>query len=271
MGLFFNRKNKRLIPNDMILLHEADDEKNKKDKDEEEDFTAGINNASEDESNDDNNNENTSSDNDVQDNETSDNTNNNEEEDFTAGVNDASEDESNDADDSESDETDDSTDDTENEEDNSEDIKNIEAELFSNLTPEQIAIRNTTLKNNYIELYKTIGSVLVRINDIPKTDNNNTTLQYITEKLLELRDMVDFNITVAYNTRTYIENNIIYQQCLSTLNAISDIMYNLETSDKNIADMKTANDIEDDEQNSIEDDESDNINNDLSTNSEDYL
>jgi hypothetical protein len=49
-------------------------------------------------------------------------------------------------------------------------------------------------------------------------------LKFITEKLLELREMIDYNITTAYSTRTYIENNIIYQQCIATLNAIADII-----------------------------------------------
>ena len=39
--------------------------------------------------------------------------------------------------------------------------------------------------------------------------------------------MIDFNITTAYQTRTYIENNIIYQQCIATLNAIGDIIDNI--------------------------------------------
>lgn len=107
------------------------------------------------------------------------------------------------------------------------DINKIEDELFSSLTPEQIAIKNHELKNQFIELYSIIGSTLVRINDISKTNENINVLKFITEKLLELREMVDFNVTTAYQTRTYIENNIIYQQCIATLNAIADIIDNI--------------------------------------------
>ena len=117
------------------------------------------------------------------------------------------------------------SDDDENDEDY--DINKIEDELFSSLTPEQIAIKNHELKNQFIELYSIIGSTLVRINDISKTNENINVLKFITEKLLELREMVDFNVTTAYQTRTYIENNIIYQQCIATLNAIADIIENI--------------------------------------------
>lgn len=107
------------------------------------------------------------------------------------------------------------------------DLDKIEDELFSSLTPEQIAIKNHELKNQFIELYSLIGTTLVRINDIPKSNENINILKFITEKLLELREMIDYNITTAYSTRTYIENNIIYQQCIATINTIADIINNI--------------------------------------------
>lgn len=124
------------------------------------------------------------------------------------------------------------------------DINKIEDELFSSLTPEQIAIKNHELKNQFIELYSIIGSTLVRINDISKTNDNINVLKFITEKLLELREMVDFNVTTAYQTRTYIENNIIYQQCIATLNAIADIIENipkLNDNNNKVDDEETEN------------------------------
>ena len=135
-----------------------------------------------------------------------------------------------------------STDNNESEENNSDDnqdqegedydINKIEDELFSSLTPEQIAIKNHELKNQFIEIYSIIGNTLVRINDISKSNDNINILKFITEKLLELREMIDYNITTAYQTRTYIENNIIYQQCIATLNAISDIIKNIPNANQ---------------------------------------
>ena len=125
----------------------------------------------------------------------------------------------------------DTDDNNEGEESDDYDINKIENELFSSLTPEQIAIKNYELKNQFIELYSIIGSTLVRINDISKSNENVNVLKFITEKLLELREMIDFNITTAYQTRTYIENNIIYQQCIATLNAIAEIIDNIPKLD----------------------------------------
>ena len=124
------------------------------------------------------------------------------------------------------------------------DLDKIEDELFSSLTPEQIAIKNHELKNQFIELYSLIGTTLVRINDIPKSNENINILKFITEKLLELREMIDYNITTAYSTRTYIENNIIYQQCIATINTIADIINNIP----NVNGGDSNKDHEDEEQ-----------------------
>ena len=105
-----------------------------------------------------------------------------------------------------------------------EDLQKIESELFSNLSPEQVEIKNKELKQRFIDVYGTIASVLIRINDIPKTDLNIDVLHFVTDKLMELRDLVDYNITKAFATKTYIENSINYQLCLSTLSSISDII-----------------------------------------------
>lgn len=136
-----------------------------------------------------------------------------------------------------------------------ESIKKIEEELFSSLSPEQIAIKNSELKGQFIELYTTIGSTLVRINDIPKSEDNIDVLKFVTDKLLELQDMVNFNVTTAYATRTYIENNIIYQQCIATLNAIADIIENIPKPNGELQDEEDEGESIEDEENSLEDSE----------------
>lgn len=169
--------------------------------------------------------------------------------DYTADASgDGSEEESEDTD---TDDGEENTDEETEDDSSFENLKKIESELFSSLTPEQITIKNYELKQNFISLYATIGTTLVRINDISKSDDNIETLKFITDKLLELREMIDFNITTAYDTRTFIENNIIYQQCLSTLNAISDIIASIPSpinkdEDEEYTD-NIVNDLEDSE------------------------
>lgn len=220
-------------PEDYTQMNDSDDEDQDGDNKEESDKDSTDGESSDDTtdytqmSDEDNNEDDSSSDEGGEDNTSSDDTS------------------SEDSEDTDSDNTEEESSDSD--EDNSfENLKKIEAELFSNLTDEQIAIKNTELKNQYIDLYTTIGRTLVRINDVAKTDDNIEILKFVTDKLLELRDMIDFNITTAFNTRTYIENNIIYQQCLSTLNAISDILSNTPSPEKqNIENDEYENSIED--------------------------
>lgn len=220
-------------PEDYTQMNDSDDEDQDGDNKEESDKDSTDGESSDDTtdytqmSDEDNNEDDSSSDEGGEDNTSSDDTS------------------SEDSEDTDSDNTEEESSDSD--EDNSfENLKKIEAELFSNLTDEQIAIKNTELKNQYIDLYTTIGRTLVRINDVTKTDDNIEILKFVTDKLLELRDMIDFNITTAFNTRTYIENNIIYQQCLSTLNAISDILSNTPSPEKqNIENDEYENSIED--------------------------
>lgn len=129
------------------------------------------------------------------------------------------------------------------------DLKKIESELFSNLSPEQMAIKNTELKERFITIYTTIGSTLVRINDIPKSKDNIELLKFVTDKLLDLRDLVDYNITTVFQTRTYVENNIVYQQCLSILDSISAILASIPSP--------TKNEDEDDNDDNVVDNETD--------------
>lgn len=164
--------------------------------------------------------------------------------DYTADASgDGSEEESGDTD---TDDGEENTDEETEDDSSFENLKKIESELFSSLTPEQITIKNYELKQNFISLYATIGTTLVRINDISKSDDNIETLKFITDKLLELREMIDFNITTAYDTRTFIENNIIYQQCLSTLNAISDIIASIPSPINKDEDEEYTDNIVDD-------------------------
>jgi hypothetical protein len=111
-------------------------------------------------------------------------------------------------------------------------LKDLENQLFSSLTPEQIEIRNIELKRRYIDMYETIVGVTTRINKIAKTDTNLKVLEFVTNKLVELKDMVSYNLTDVFDSRTYIENCEVYQQCVAILNTINEILKELTKKGK---------------------------------------
>lgn len=127
--------------------------------------------------------------------------------------------------------SDSSTDDGDN--DDAEDEQSLfgmEKNLFSELTPQQMAIKNTELLQNYINLHTTLNKTFDNINKIPKTYTNTRLIDYISGRITELRDMVNYIITTTYVTRTYVENLTYYKECLMILTQISTILKSLVQS-----------------------------------------
>ena len=103
-------------------------------------------------------------------------------------------------------------------------LADMEKNLFSDLSPQQLAIKNNELLQNYIELYETINTVFDSINKIPKTFDNTRPLTFIADQLIDLKDMVNYCITTTYVTRTYVENMTYYKQALVVLEQINTML-----------------------------------------------
>ena len=148
-------------------------------------------------------------------------------------VNDSDDNEGEDADENAEEDVNDS-DDNEGEDAEEEDEKSLSAmekNLFSDLSPAQMAIKSTELIKNYVDLYETLNNIFANINKITKTYNNSRLLDFISDKVVELRDRVNYIITDTYLTRTYVENLVVYTQCLSILHQISTMLKNVNKID----------------------------------------
>ena len=144
--------------------------------------------------------------------------------------------------DGDSNNTDDSsnTDNTNNDSDNTDDnqdtnndtngdgsLKSLEKTLFADLTPEQMSIKNSELMQNFIDLHETLNQIFNNINKIPKTYNNTRVLAFISDKILDLKDMIHMTITTTYGTKTYVENLTTYKQSLLILKQIDNMLKEL--------------------------------------------
>ena len=103
-------------------------------------------------------------------------------------------------------------------------IKDLEAQLFSNLTPEQISIKNIELKTKFIDMHELVQKVITRVDNLKKTEENLHTLDFVIKKLTELAEMINDYITRTYDTNTYIENQVNYKTFLVTLDIITKIL-----------------------------------------------
>ena len=113
------------------------------------------------------------------------------------------------------------------EEDPEQSLSDMEKNLFSNLTAPQMAIKNTELLQNYINLNKTLEDIFININNIPRTYDNARVIEFIANRTAELRDMTSYIITDTYITRTYVENLVEYKKSLLILSQINAILKGL--------------------------------------------
>ena len=106
-------------------------------------------------------------------------------------------------------------------------LQDMEKTLFSDLSPQQMAIKNSELLQNYIDLFESLNTIFDNINKIPKTYSNTRVIEFVGEKLVEMKDMVNYIITTTYITKTYVENMATYKQCLLMLQQINTMLKGL--------------------------------------------
>lgn len=224
MGFFYNK---------LIKLAEAAPEDDNQDQTT--DYTNSNDNATPDSNNnsdtDNGQNANNNSD-DQEQNEDSDDNNSNEDEpaDYTQDQPDAEDDDSN-SDDSYQQDQDNNDSDSSDDEEPVDDIKRQEEELYSNLTAEELDIKHRELKNQYLAMFDIISSLITRINDISIPEDSIPALEYISQTLIKLKDMVTNYVNFVYKTKSYIENSINYNKFLAVLNGINKILEEINTKD----------------------------------------
>lgn len=112
--------------------------------------------------------------------------------------------------------------------------KTQEDEIFSDMSPEQRRIQDEELKDNYIKLYNTIGDLIGRLNQIAVNNATREPIGFVQSQLNDLKQYVFKYLTEVYSTKTYIENNINYQQYLVILSNINNLLIQLNVKSTDI-------------------------------------
>ncbi len=111
-------------------------------------------------------------------------------------------------------------------------IKKQEEELYNELTPEQLDIKHKELKNLYLKMYDTVVSIIDRLGDINASEDNIGIMEYVSNNLANLKEMISDYVNDVYKTKSYIENSINYNRFLAVLNGVNKILE--EMNSKNI-------------------------------------
>ena len=115
--------------------------------------------------------------------------------------------------------------------DGSKSIKEKEKDkLFSDLSPAQFNIKKSELMQNLMDMYDESILIFERVNRIPKTANNTKVISFILDKIEELKEYLNYNITTTFATKSYEENKNICDRCLVMLKQIQIMLTGLENN-----------------------------------------
>jgi len=106
-------------------------------------------------------------------------------------------------------------------------LSSVDEDIMSGLSDEQKALKSIELKNRYLELYNTTELIIQRIDTISRSKDNIKILYFLIQKLQELKkNSYDYIIDV-YDTKSFIENIVQYQQYLAVLNTVNQVLIEL--------------------------------------------
>lgn len=110
-------------------------------------------------------------------------------------------------------------------------IKQLQDDIFSSLTEDQIKIKVFEQKRRYDDMFSGINSILEKINNVQAPSTINKDLKSVSIKLDKFHDMITEYITKTYNTKSYIENEINFRKFLNILNGFDEILKDIIKND----------------------------------------
>ena len=111
-------------------------------------------------------------------------------------------------------------------------MQQIEADINKGLSDQEIDIRNTELKKKYVELFNIVKNISSRLESISKTEDNAATIDFISDKTIELKQMIFDYLDTTYATQTYIKNYTTHQEYLMVLTGIKKLFDEIKPKNK---------------------------------------
>lgn len=102
--------------------------------------------------------------------------------------------------------------------------KEAEKELFNDLTPSQLKVRDRELLKNYKDLYEVVDTMISRVTNYLSITNNNKECTYIINKLNEIQKYLSDYIIELYKSKSYVENITTYYEFIAITNSMNDMI-----------------------------------------------
>jgi virion structural protein len=103
-------------------------------------------------------------------------------------------------------------------------ISQLQNDLFSNLSDEQMKLRINSIKDSFIELYSNVDNTSKQILLVNRSSDNIVAINYINETLGALKDMIRDALTVSFGTRSIAENQIVLQKLVAIYSLVYKIV-----------------------------------------------
>ena len=104
------------------------------------------------------------------------------------------------------------------------DARGLEQEIFADLTPSQVALKHQELKSNFLKVYDSTATIIDRVNSIPSDERFTASISYVNKQLSTFRDTLTDYINDVYSTKSYMENQVNYYKFLNVLHSIDQIL-----------------------------------------------
>lgn len=112
----------------------------------------------------------------------------------------------------------------------SDELHQMEQEIFADISTDQMNIKVTELKKQFKKLNSVITSSIDKIDRVSRTTYDDSMIEFAVRKLMELKEYSKDYLLKTFNTKTYIENQVELQRIIITFNLITNLFSEIRIS-----------------------------------------
>ena len=111
-------------------------------------------------------------------------------------------------------------------------LKDLEASIFNQLTPQQKGAKTKELKNLYDIAYQKCANLIDLINSSEKAQKQIKVCDFVVNSLTDLQKCIKDYLVNIFDSKTYMENMIEFNKYLTALNTVSNVIAELNGDDE---------------------------------------
>lgn len=102
-------------------------------------------------------------------------------------------------------------------------LKELEAEIFDQLSEQEKEIKKNELKKLFIVLIEKSDVIIDLLQEVPKTDETVRVIDYVINTLTDLKTYLNDYVVNMYDIKTYLQNTVNFQKYLAVFDSVKAI------------------------------------------------